>query len=149
MNPLKPIADKHKISVRTLQKYVAEGIDAHDDDAMAKRVLRGRHKTGGADAVPDYEVSRSKWKAEQARKLKLEADKMAGLQVMKSVVKADMYRIGVMMRDALTRLEVELPPLLDGQETGAMARVIRDKTRELLEELQAEFAKLYSDAKQE
>jgi hypothetical protein len=161
---MKAQAVKCGLSMRALYAYERAGVDIWDAAAVeAERVRRHgeRRKSPGrpkpkprpeeeeeleAEGVPPYEVSKARWKAMQAERIRLENEKLRGELIALETVRQDMTRIGYAVRSALLRLEAELPPVLYGLEPGGMAKSIRQAVDGIMLRLHDDTSALYAKA---
>lgn len=124
------ICRRYKITAGTLTAWQAEGIDVHDEQAMAERNAR-KHKTSGEEL---FDARLKKLQAE-ARSATLKADEMAGQLISLADCEQAMTRIGSITKSLLQRLRADLPPALEGQTPSRMADIIGQAVETILIQL--------------
>lgn len=124
------ICRRYKITAPTLAAWEAEGIDIHDDAAMAQRAAR-KHKSSGEEL---FQARLTKLQAE-ARSATLKADEMAGQLIDLAEARAAMTRIGAVTKALLLRMQADLPPALEGQTASRMSAIIGQAVELILTQL--------------
>jgi hypothetical protein len=126
----KAICKKYGITDNTLQAWIGEGIDIHDDAAMAERVAR-KHGAAGTEM---YQARLKKLQAE-AISAQLKADELAGKLIAIDEVEACFVRIGNVTKSLLIRMQADLPPALEGQTPSRMQAIIAQAVASILTQM--------------
>jgi phage terminase Nu1 subunit (DNA packaging protein) len=124
------ICRHYRITAATLTAWQAEGIDVHDEQAMAERNAR-KHKTSGEEL---FDARLKKLQAE-ARSATLKADELAGQLISLADCEQAITKIGSITKSLLQRLRADLPPALEGQSPSRMADIISQAVEVILTQL--------------
>ena len=126
----KDICKKYGITDNTLQAWIAEGIDVHNDAAMAERTAR-KHGTAGTEM---YQARLRQLKA-QAATAEMKAAEMEGRLIDIADCENAMTRIANITKGLLQRLRADLPPALEGQSASRMSQIIGEATDAILTQM--------------
>jgi hypothetical protein len=124
------ICKAHGITDKTLQAWKAEGIDIYDDEVMAERAARKHGASGNAMS----EARLKKLQAE-ARSATMKADQLAGKLIELTEVEHAFTRLGAVAKSLLMRMQVDLPPMLEGQSPSRMSQIIGESINSVLTEM--------------
>jgi len=124
------ICRRYKITAGTLTAWQAEGIDIHDEQAMAERNSR-KHKSSGEEL---FDARLKKLKAE-AVSATLKAAQLEGTLIDLAEAKTAIARIGAITKSLMLRMQADLPPALEGQSPSRMAKIIGQAVEAILTQL--------------
>jgi phage terminase Nu1 subunit (DNA packaging protein) len=136
------MAEKAKVSVRTLQKWEKEGLDITDEAAV---MLRADLAQGRKDSREDAGEAKLRKLIAEADRVELQVAKERGDLIAISEIDEVLMRLGAVVRAAIMRLEADLPPMLEGLSSAKMQKLIRSKVDEVLTALSDESAAIWKD----
>jgi len=130
---LSALAREHGVSRESLRLWQLEGVNLSSPAAIAER--RARMKTAAPGGIVAARIAKLELEAERLR-LRVEAER--GLLVSAAEVHADACRIGVIVRQSLTKAATsDLPPLLAGRTAAEVSVLLTDYFRNLCAALAA------------
>lgn len=130
------LAKRYGITARHLARLKKAGVDIHDERA----VYDFRNQHGRPDSV-DYAAERAAKTRAERQLVEHKLDVLRRNHVPVSEVREDLLRIGSAIKAQMLRLEVDLPPVLEGLTAAQMQARIREKADLILS--------LWSDATSE
>lgn len=162
---LAQMAEAYECTVRTLSRARADGVDLADEAAFrnwqANQQFNPHHKKQAKpltdDAEPEYfdddeplNLPRSQnYDEARIRRTDLDSRKIA-LQIAETRkklvrvadIREEITRVAAALQAGISRMEGELPGILEGMTAGQMAKKIRDYADDLILRLQDDLSKI-------
>ena len=163
------------VSMNALKSWERCGVDVFDDDQIKSKISKLRNLPPDlkpewhprlSESIPtddpttiDIETIIAQLSSatdkHQAQTVKIQIDGLlnayklreaAGRYVSKSIVEESLIRIGAVFKSSLLRMEVDLPPMLEGMNPSTMRDTIRLKVDEVLRNMEDEYLKVYGES---
>lgn len=136
------LAEFYGVSRPTLTKWLAAGVDVWNADAVRAFVenqaggVPPSFEEGEADlAGKSLQDVRKEKVVEETKLLRLKFAIEEGRFVPREKVEEEGIALGAVSRALWTRLESDLPPMLEGQTVAQMQKTLRDYSRQALKQL--------------
>lgn len=143
--PLTELEKQYGITRKTLAKWRDQGIDIYNPEKVLQK--KNCHnqcdisetEDFSADDLADYKarkfIAETKIKETMLAYEKLELEKAQGKVIELLSAQQAFAKIGAVVKSMLLRLEQELPSLVCGLAEPEIAKIIGDKTKQLLKQL--------------
>ena len=138
------IYKKWGITAATLDLWIAQGINIHDDTAMARKVSEKQPSSPTEQGTAHQQAKLRKLLGE-ARLAEMKADQQEGKLIALDEVCIILTKIGHSLKAQLGKLRADLPPTLYGMSHAQMARAIADATDRTLQNICDELDKVKTE----
>jgi hypothetical protein len=138
------IYKKWNITPATLDLWIAQGVDIHDDGAMACKVADKQPSSPPASGSALHEAKLRKLTAE-ARTAEMRADEQDGKLISIEELTICLTKIGSVLKAQMSKLRGELPPMLYGLTEAEISRRIGEATDRTLNDICDELQEIKTE----
>jgi hypothetical protein len=138
------IYKKWNVTAATLDLWIAQGVDVHNDEAMAQKVADKQPSSPTASGSALHEAKLRKLTAE-ARTAEMRADQQDGKLISLEELAQCLTKIGSVLKAQLSKLRGELPPQLLGMSEGEISKRIGVAVDRCLQDICDELETIKTD----
>ena len=125
------LARQHGISRQTLAKWRDDGLDITNSKAIAAKVAAMETRT----TSPNLQQARLEKVRAETRRIEFAHSVEQGRFTDSAAVQSTGYTIGLLIRQAMQKLEVDLPPQLAGHDAAKIHSILKRVFREVLQDV--------------